>query len=105
MNQSYHPTPSRVLEVHDWFINKMQYPESVVCHNFDAIFRYAVTYTKQEEPYLRLVSRDLQRSMVTKQITFDQRDSESIPAFKSLMDCCGQALVSKLEILDTITST
>ena len=53
-----------------------------------------------------MVSDDLLLcSTVTSQITFDQRDSKSIPTFERAMDHCRQALVSKLETLDTITFT
>ena len=38
-----------------------------------------------------------------KQITFDQRDSNLSPKFERAMDRRCQALVSKLETLDTIT--
>ena len=46
-----------------------------------------------------MVSHDLSRSIVTNQITFDQQDFHSTPEFER---AC-QALVSKLETLDTIT--
>ena len=52
-----------------------------------------------------MVSHDLLRSTVSNLITFDQRDSKSIPTFERAMDRCCQALVSKLETLDTITVT
>ena len=46
-----------------------------------------------------MVSHDLLRSMVTNQITFDQRDSKTISNFERAMDRCCQAL----ETLDTIS--
>ena len=52
-----------------------------------------------------MVSHDLLNSTVTKQITFDQRDSKSIPKFERTMGLCCEVLVSKLETLDTITFT
>ena len=52
-----------------------------------------------------MVLHNFLRSTVTEQITFDQGDSNSIPEFERLMDCYCQALVSKLETLDTITFT
>ena len=52
-----------------------------------------------------MVSHDLPRSMVTNQITFDQRDSNSLPDFERAMDRRCQSLVSNLETLDTITFT
>ena len=44
-------------------------------------------------------------STVTNQITFDQQDFHSAPEFKRTMDRRCQALVSKLETLDTISFT
>ena len=44
-----------------------------------------------------MVSHDLPRSTVTKQIAFDQRDLHSTPVFERAMDRHCQALVSKLE--------
>ena len=52
-----------------------------------------------------MVSHDLPHSTVTNQITFDQRDSNSIPDFKQTMGHHYQALVSNLETLDTISFT
>ena len=50
-----------------------------------------------------MVSHDLPSSMVTNQIAFDQQDLHSTPEFERTMDRCYQALLSKLETLDTIT--
>ena len=50
-----------------------------------------------------MVSHDLPRPTVTNQIAFDQRDFHSTPEFKRAMDRGCQALVSRLETLDTIT--
>ena len=47
-----------------------------------------------------MVSHDLPRSMVTKQIAFDQRDLHSTPVFERTMDRRCQELVSKLETLN-----
>ena len=44
-----------------------------------------------------MVSHDLPRSTVAKQIKFDQRDLHSTPEFERVMDRRSQALVSKLE--------
>ena len=44
-----------------------------------------------------IVSHDLLRSTVTNQIAFYQGDSKSVSIFECTMDCCCQALVSKLE--------
>ena len=52
-----------------------------------------------------MVSLDLPRSTVTDQIAFDQRDLHSTPLLERAMDRHCQALVSKLETLDTITFT
>ena len=52
-----------------------------------------------------MVSHDLPRSTVTNQITFDQQDFHSTPEFERAIDRRCQALVSKLETLDTITFT
>ena len=52
-----------------------------------------------------MVSHDLTRSTVTNQITFDQRDSNSVSDFECAMDRRCQSLVSNLENLDTITFT
>ena len=52
-----------------------------------------------------MVSYDLSRSTVSKQIAFDRRDSNSSPKFERAMDCRCQALVFNLESLDTITFT
>ena len=49
-----------------------------------------------------MVSHDLLCSTATKQIAFIQRDSNSIPKFERLTDRCCQALIFKLETLDTI---
>ena len=49
-----------------------------------------------------MVSRYLLRSIVTNEITFNQRDSKSISPFERTMDRCCQGLVSKLQTLDTI---
>ena len=50
-----------------------------------------------------MVSPELSRSAVTNQIAFDQRDFRSTFEFERTMDRRCQALVSKLETLDTIT--
>ena len=50
-----------------------------------------------------MVSDDLPRSTVTNQ--FDQQDLHSAPEFERAMDRRCQALVSKLETLDTIIFT
>ena len=50
-----------------------------------------------------MVSHDLPRSVVTNQIVFDQGDLHQTPETERVMDCHWQALVSKLETLDTIT--
>ena len=47
-----------------------------------------------------MVSHDLSRSTVTKQIVFDQRGLDSTPEFECAMDCRRQALISKLVALD-----
>ena len=47
-----------------------------------------------------MVSRDLPRSRVAKQIKFDERDLHSTPEFERALDRRCQALVSKLETLD-----
>ena len=52
-----------------------------------------------------MVSHDLLCSTVTKQIPFDQRDSNLIPKFERAVDRRCRVLVSKLEPLDTITFT
>ena len=52
-----------------------------------------------------MVSHDLLRSTVTNQIAFDQRELHSTLEFERAMDRRCQALVSKLETLDTITFT
>ena len=52
-----------------------------------------------------MVSHDLRRSTETKPIVFDQRGLHSAPEFERAMDRRCQALVSKLETLDTITFT
>ena len=52
-----------------------------------------------------MVSDDLLRLTVTKQITFDQQDLNSTPDFERAMDRRCQGLVSKLETLDTIIFT
>ena len=49
------------------------------------------------------VSYDLQHLAVTYQLAFNQQDLYLTPEFQHMMDCCSQALVSKLETLDTIT--
>ena len=51
-----------------------------------------------------IASHDLLCSMVTNQIAFDHQDSKSISTcnFECVMKQCCQALVSKLETLDTI---
>ena len=46
-----------------------------------------------------MVSHDLPCSIVTNQIAFDQRDSNTIPEFECTIDRRCQALVSKLETL------
>ena len=51
------------------------------------------------------VSHDLLCSMVTDEIVFHQQDSKSISKFECPMNCCCQALIPKLETLDTITFT
>ena len=51
-----------------------------------------------------MVSHDIQRSWAN-QIAFHQRHLHSTPKFKLAMDRRCQALVSKLETLDTITFT
>ena len=50
-----------------------------------------------------MVSHDLSHSMVANQIAFDQRDFHSTTEFEPAMDRRCQALVYKLETLDTIT--
>ena len=52
-----------------------------------------------------MVSHDFSHSTVAKQIVFDQRDSNSSHKFECAMNRRRQALVSKLETLDTITFT
>ena len=47
-----------------------------------------------------MVSHDLLRSIVTKQIAFDQGDLHSTPAFECAMDHRCQVLVSRLETLN-----
>ena len=46
-----------------------------------------------------MVSHDLPRSMVIKQIRFNQQDLHSIPEIERVMEHCCQMLVSKLETL------
>ena len=55
--------------------------------------RSQISFTKM------MVSHDLPCSTVTNQIAFDQRDSNTIPAFKRTMDRRCQALVSKSKTL------
>ena len=50
-----------------------------------------------------VVSHDLPRSEGTYQIAFDQSSMHSTLEFEGLMDRPYQALVSKLETLDTVT--
>ena len=50
-----------------------------------------------------MVSHDQLYSAVTSQFALDQRDSYLTPKFELAMDRCCQALVSKLETLDSIT--
>ena len=50
-----------------------------------------------------MVSHDLQHSMLTNQIAFDQRHLHLTPEFECLMDRRCQVLVSKLETFDSIT--
>ena len=52
-----------------------------------------------------MVSHNLLRLTLTNQIEFDQQDSKSILKFEILVDRFCQALVSKLETLDTISFT
>ena len=47
-----------------------------------------------------MVSHDLPRSTVTKQIVFEQRRSHLTHEIERVMDSRRQALVSKLETLD-----
>ena len=51
-----------------------------------------------------IASHDLLYSVVTNQIAFDHQDSKSVSTcnFECVMKQCCQALVSKLETLDTI---
>ena len=51
-----------------------------------------------------MVSRELPRSTVTKKIAFDQRDLHLTAVFERAMDRHCQALVSKLETLDSSLS-
>ena len=50
-----------------------------------------------------MVSHDLLLSVVTNQTAFDQKDSNLNHEFERAMERRCQALVSKLETLDTIT--
>ena len=52
-----------------------------------------------------MVSHGLLRSMVTNQFPFDRRDENTFPKFGRTMHHSCQALVSKLETLDTFTFT
>ena len=52
-----------------------------------------------------MVSHDLLCSIVTNQVAFDQLDSNLITKLERAIDRCCQALVSKLETLDTFTFT
>ena len=50
-----------------------------------------------------MVSHDLLRSTVTNQIAFDRQGSNIFRRFERTIDCCCQALVSKVETLDALT--
>ena len=52
-----------------------------------------------------MVSHDFPRSTVTNQIVFDQRGLHSAPQFERAKDRRCEALVSKLQALDTNTFT
>ena len=52
-----------------------------------------------------MVSHDLPRSTVTNEVAFDQPDLYWTPEFEHMIDLRYQALVSKLEPLDSITFT